>query len=92
MKKLVALLLLFSALIAMTLPLHTAIGYEAWGWDVISADLSDGDGAEFIVEIDEFGAYEFSGATEIEAVIAAANWVVAHMVYRTKSWKIYIIN
>lgn len=83
MKKIVALLLLFSALIAMTLPLQTVMGYEAWGWDEIRDDLSDGDGAEFIVEIDAFGADEFSGATEMQAVIAAADWVAAHMVYES---------
>ena len=81
MKKLSVLFLLLSALIAMTLSSQTVMGYEAEGWDMIRDDLIDGAGAEFIVPIPGLDAYEFAGATEMEAVLAAANWVAYHMVW-----------
>jgi hypothetical protein len=63
------------------LPSAVAVAYEAWGWGEIRPALVDGDGAEFIVPIHGWGPNEFTGATEMEAVQAAANWVASHMVY-----------
>ena len=59
----------------------TVMAYEAWGWVQIREDLIDGDGAEFVKPIPGLGPYEFTGATEKEAVILAADWVAYHMVW-----------
>jgi hypothetical protein len=64
-----------------TLPSTIAIAYEAWGWGQIRQDLIDGDGAEYIIPIPGLSSNTFIGATEMEAVQAAANWVATHMVY-----------
>jgi len=58
---------------------NLAMAEEFVGWDEIRPALKDGDGAEFVVYID-YGL-EFSGDTEFDRVLAAANWVVDHMEY-----------
>ena len=80
MKGKLAIVLVFAAVVVLTLS-NSVMAYEAWGWDEIRDDLIDGDGAEFIVEIGALGPDAFTGATEMEAVLAAADYVAAHMVY-----------
>jgi hypothetical protein len=58
---------------------NLAIAEEFEGWEEIRPVLKDGDGSEFIVDID-YGL-EFTEATEFDQVLAAANWVAFHMVY-----------
>jgi len=72
-------ILVFSMVLLMSfLPSTFVSAYEAWGWDEISSDLLDGNGAEFIVNYN-YGLI-FTG-TEFEQVLAAANWVAFHMTY-----------
>jgi len=78
--KLCIVVLISATMLVLLLPNHVT-AYEAKGWDEIRADLIDGDGDEFIVEIDTLDAYEFTGATEMDAVLDAANWVAYHMVW-----------
>lgn len=75
-KLVVALVLL--AVVAVFLPAPVK-AYEAWGWEIIREDLIDGDGVEFIKPIPGLGPNAFSGATEMEAVQMAADWVAYHM-------------
>ena len=58
---------------------NLAIAEDFEGWDEIRPALKDGDGAEFVVDID-YGL-EFPGDTEFEKVLAAANWVAGNMEY-----------
>ena len=58
---------------------NLAIAEDFEGWEEIRPALKDGDGAEFVVDID-YGL-EFPGDTEFEKVLAAANWVAFHMAY-----------
>ena len=58
-----------------------ATNYE--GLEEIRAALNDGDGAELVV--DTFYEVEFSGDTEFEKVLDAANWVAYHMTYVSDS-------
>jgi len=72
------LILFLVVVVALTVPTSIAYADEYWGWDAIRPALLDGDGAEFIVD-DTYP--EFTGATEFEKVLAAANWVAYHMTY-----------
>jgi transglutaminase-like putative cysteine protease len=76
MRKIVAITVIVISIILLG---NLAIAEEFEGWDVIRPALQDGDGAEFVVEID-YGL-EFSGDTEFDKVLAAANWVAYHMDY-----------
>ena len=58
---------------------NLAIAEDFEGWEEIRPALKDGDGAEFVVDID-YGL-EFPGDTEFEKVLAAANWVAGNMEY-----------
>ena len=58
---------------------NIAIAEEFEGWDEIRPALQDGNGAEFVV--DTIYDEEFSGDTEFDQVLAAANWVASHMNY-----------
>jgi len=51
------------------------------GWDVIRPLLLDGEGSEFVRPITGLQADEFTGASEFEAVQAAANWVSENYSY-----------
>jgi len=74
------LMLLLAVVMALMVPTSVAYAAEYWGWDEILPALLDGDGAEFVVN----AAYpEFSGETEFEKVLAAANWVADHMTYES---------
>jgi len=64
---------------SIMLLVNLAIAEEFEGWDNIRPALKDGDGAEFVVDID-YGL-EFPGDTEFEKVLAAANWVADNMEY-----------
>jgi len=56
-----------------------AADYE--GWDEIRPALIDGEGSEFVVNT----TYDvkFTGDTEFEKVLSAANWVAYHMDYES---------
>ena len=56
-----------------------AADYE--GWDEIRPALIDGEGSEFVVNTTY--DVEFTGDTEFEKVLSAANWVAYHMVYES---------
>ena len=49
------------------------------GWEEIKPALKDGDGVEFVVDMD-YGLV-FPGYTEFEQVLQAANWVAYHISY-----------
>ena len=51
------------------------------GWDVIRPLLKDSDGEEFIVSIPDLDPDEFSEETELEAVLAAVDWVAGKYNY-----------
>jgi len=76
-------LLLVLCVVALSLQNTTSLvsAYEAWGWSQIRADLIDGDGSEFIKPIPGWGPNVFTGSTEMDAVLAAAEWVAEHMVW-----------
>ena len=57
----------------------TARDYEGWG--EIRPALIDGDGAEFVVDM-EYDV-ELTGDTEFDKVLSAANWVAYHMEYES---------
>ena len=57
----------------------TAYDYEGWG--EIRPALIDGEGSEFVVDA-EYNV-DFSGNTEFEKVLSAANWVAYHMAYES---------
>lgn len=76
MKRLVIALAL---VVALMIPTGSVLAYESWGWDQIRDDLSDGNGAEFVV--DATYNVTFGGTTEFEQVLNAANWVALHMMY-----------
>jgi transglutaminase-like putative cysteine protease len=81
MKRKLCIVFIISATTLLLLMPNQVIAYEAWGWDEIRDDLIDGDGAEFIKPIPGLDPYAFSGATEMEAVLEAANFVAYHMVW-----------
>ena len=56
-----------------------AADYE--GWDEIRPALIDGEGSEFVVNTTY--DVEFTGDTEFEKVLSAANWVAYHMDYES---------
>ncbi len=56
-----------------------AADYEGWG--AIRPALIDGEGSEFVVDA-EYNV-DFSGNTEFEKVLSAANWVAYHMAYES---------
>jgi len=77
MKKLIMVIFL---ILLLVIPTHTVYAHNYWGWEEIRPALLDGDGAEFVVN----AAYpEFSGETEFDQILAAANWVAYHMVYES---------
>ena len=55
------------------------LAHDYFGWEEIRPALKDGDGAEFVVDTDY--DIEFTGDTEFEKVLAAANWVADNMEY-----------
>ena len=71
--KLCVAFLISAAVLVLLLP-NRVMAYQAWGWDEIRADLIDGDGAEFIIEIEPLDEYAFTGVTEMEAVLAAGGF------------------
>lgn len=77
MKRLVITIVLA---VVLMIPAGSVLAYESWGWDEIRDDLFDGNGAEFVV--DTIYNVTFSGATEFEQVLDAADWVASHMVYQ----------
>ncbi|OFW46834.1 MAG: hypothetical protein A2163_03690 [Actinobacteria bacterium RBG_13_35_12] len=76
MRKIVVLTVIVMSIMLLV---NLAIAEEFEGWDEIQPALQDGDGAEFVVDID-YGL-EFPGDTEFDQVLAAANWVASHMNY-----------
>lgn len=68
------------------LPSTIILADEYWGWEEIRPALIDGDGAEFVKPIPGFSPNEFTGATEMEAVQVAANWVAYHMFYESDTF------
>jgi len=76
MRKIVMLTVIVMS-IMLLVNLASAEDFE--GWDEIRPALKDGDGAEFVVDM-SYGV-TFSGDTEFEKVLAAANWVAFHMKY-----------
>ena len=71
--------LVLVVIISIMLLGNLAIATDFVGWEQIRPALKDGDGAEFVVDID-YGL-EFPGDTEFEKVLAAANWVAYYMDY-----------
>jgi len=80
MKTKLVIVLVFTAVLVASLS-DSVMAYEAWGWDQIREDLIDGDGAEFVKPIPGLGPNEFSATTEMEAVLLASEWVMAHMTW-----------
>lgn len=76
MRKIVMLTVIFMSIMLLV---NLALAEEFEGWDNIRPALKDGDGAEFVVDID-YGL-EFPGDTEFDQVLAVANWVAYHMDY-----------
>lgn len=76
MRKILFICILIAALLIPVIP-AAADDYD--GWDVIRPLLLDGRGDEFVkpILVPELAANAFSGATELEAVQAAVNWVAA---------------
>ena len=59
---------------------NLAIAEDFVGWDAIRSALKDGDGVEFVV-FGNYGDIEFTGDTEFDQVLEAANWVANNMTY-----------
>jgi len=78
MKRKLSLILILAVTVAMLLSGSVAAeDYEGWG--EIRPALMDGEGSEFVVDA-EYNV-DFTGDTEFEKVLAAANWVAYHMAY-----------
>lgn len=76
MRKIVVLTVIVMSIMLLG---NVAIAEEFESWDEIRPALKDGNGDEFVVDT-SYGV-TFSGDTEFEKVLAAANWVAYHMDY-----------
>jgi len=76
MRKIVVLTVIVMSIMLLG---NLAIAEDFEGWDEIRPALKDGDGAEFVVDM-SYGV-TFSGDTEFDEVLAAANWVAENMEY-----------
>lgn len=79
MKRVLFIISVAALVTVLIMPASTALADEYWGWDAIRPALLDGDGAEFVVN-KNYGI-TFSGVSELEKVLAAADWVAFHMTY-----------
>lgn len=66
---------------ALLVPTTSALADDYSGWDTIRPLLLDGEGDEFVKPIPGLASDAFTGATELEAVQAAVNWVAANYNY-----------
>ena len=78
MKKVVLACLLATVFLA---PASTALAHDYEGWETIRPLLKDGAGDEFVKDVGLAPDY-FTGATELEAVRAAANWIADNYTYK----------
>jgi len=77
MRKIVVLTVIVMSIMLLG---NLVMANEFAGWEEIRPALKDGEGSEFVV-FGNYGDIEFTGATEFEKVLAAANWVAFHMLY-----------
>ena len=80
MKGKISLTIILAVTVAMLLP-GIAVAHDYEGWGEIRPALMDGEGSEFVVDA-EYNV-DFTGDTEFEKVLSAANWVAYHMEYES---------
>ena len=80
MKRKLSLAFVLAVTVVMLLS-SSATAHDYKGWENIRTALIDGDGAEFVTPIPGLASDEFSAATELEAVKAAAEWISENMGY-----------
>lgn len=75
------ILLVCALIAALLVPATPAFADDYSGWDTIRPLLVDGRGDEFVRPISGLAPNAFIGATELEAVQAAVNWVATSYNY-----------